>query len=204
MRLNICCGSEDIHTCVPMVVLHTQLASEEELHDLRKDVKKFLEPLASATQSMLSTRGRLYCASPPAPVPASPPAPVPASPPAPVPASTRPDSPARAPRQRKTILQMPGFVLTRRTCRRIARVNSLLKPSVYGNLDQTRIRLERNPNTSSSLSTVQDLIQISWAARGISVPLVPGHASSGTQSSQASSAPSQRVLQIAAKREGSV
>jgi hypothetical protein len=47
--------------CVPVMALHTQLTSEEELRDLRKDVKKFLEPLASTTQSMLSTRG--WCSS---------------------------------------------------------------------------------------------------------------------------------------------
>jgi hypothetical protein len=42
------------------------------------------------------------------------------------------------------------------------------------------------------LSTVQDLIETSWAARGISIPLVPGHASWDL------------VLQTAAKSEGSV
>ena len=173
--------SEDIQAHVPMVALHTQLTSEEELRDLRGDIRKFLEPLAYATQSMLSTRGRLYYAAPPTPVPA--------------PAGS--NSPARASRQRNTLLRMPGFILAR-TRRRIVRVDSSLKPNVYGKLQQTRIRLDRSANTSSSqapptmrLSTVQDLIETGWAARGISIPLVPGHASRGSQSSQASSAPSQ-------------
>jgi hypothetical protein len=48
--------SEDIHAHVPMIVLHTQLTSEEELRDLKKDIRKFLEPLAYATQSMLSCK----------------------------------------------------------------------------------------------------------------------------------------------------
>ena len=154
--------SEGIHTRVPMVVLHTQIASEEELRDLKKDIRKFLEPLAYATQSMLSTRGKLYYAAPPAPAPAP----------------ARPNTPARAPTQRNTLLRMPSFILTR-TRRRIVRVNSSLKSNVYGNRQQMR------------LSTVQDLIEIGWAARGISIPLVPGHASRGSQSSQAFSAPSQ-------------
>jgi hypothetical protein len=148
----------------PMVVLHTQLASEEELHDLTKDIRKFIEPLASATQSMLSTRRRLYYAAPPTPVPAL----------------ARSNSLARAPRQRNTLLRMPSFVLAR-TRWRIVRVNSPLKPSVYGKLQPTRIRLDRSANSSSSqapptmrLSTVQDLIETGWAARGISIPLVPG------------------------------
>ncbi|MFN9975966.1 MAG: hypothetical protein ACK58T_39340, partial [Phycisphaerae bacterium] len=38
--------SEDIQAHVPMVALHTQLTSEEELRDLRGDIRKFLEPLA--------------------------------------------------------------------------------------------------------------------------------------------------------------
>ncbi len=48
--------SEDIQARVPMVALHTQLTSEEELRDLKEEIRKFLEPLAYATQSMLSTR----------------------------------------------------------------------------------------------------------------------------------------------------
>ncbi len=173
--------SEGIHTRVPMVVLHTQIASEEELRDLKKDIRKFLEPLAYATQSMLSTRGKLYYAVPPAPAPAP----------------ARPNTPARAPTQRNTLLRMPSFILTR-TRRRIVRVNSSLKSNVYGNRQQTRIRLDRSAKASSSqapptmrLSTVQDLIETGWAARGVSIPLGPGHASRGSQSSQASSAPSQ-------------
>jgi hypothetical protein len=150
----------DIRECVPEVALHTQLASEEELRVLQRDVKKFLEPLTTATQSMLSARGRLYYAAPPVPAPA----PAPSAP------------PVRAPVQRNTILQMPGFVLAR-TRRRIARLNSPLRPRASSKHQQTRIRLDRDPNSPSSqatptmrLSTVQHLINSGWAARGISVP----------------------------------
>jgi hypothetical protein len=49
--------SEDIHARVPMAVLHTQLTSEEELRDLKKGIRKFLEPLAYATQSIIRRPG---------------------------------------------------------------------------------------------------------------------------------------------------
>jgi hypothetical protein len=55
--------------------------------------------------------------------------------------------------------------------------NLEIKLYTYGKLQQTRIRLDRSANTSSSqapptmrLSTVQDLIGTGWAARGISIP----------------------------------
>jgi len=186
--------SEDIQAHVPMVALHTQLTSEEELRDLRGDIRKFLEPLAYATQSMLSTRGRLYYAALPHP-------------------SLLLQVLIRRPElrgKRNTLLRMPGFILAR-TRRRIVRVDSSLKPNVYGKLQQTRIRLDRSANTSSSqapptmrLSTVQDLIETGWAARGISIPSYLVMPLGAPSRHRHLVPPPNRVLQTAAKREGSV
>ena len=50
---------------IPPDVLETPLDSEEQLRQLRRDIKNFLQPLADATQDMLSARGRLYHSAPP-------------------------------------------------------------------------------------------------------------------------------------------
>jgi hypothetical protein len=58
-----------VSLCIPPDVLETPLDSEEQLRQLRRDIKNFLQPLADATQDMLSTQGRLYHSAPP-PTPA--------------------------------------------------------------------------------------------------------------------------------------
>jgi hypothetical protein len=79
-------------------VLETPLDSEEQLRQLRRDIKSFLQPLWNATQDMLSTRGPLYHSTPP-PTPAP---------------STGAAAPTAAPPDKTPILRMPAFVITRK------------------------------------------------------------------------------------------
>jgi hypothetical protein len=125
--------------------------SEEQRRQLRRDIKKNLQPLASATQDMLSTKGRRYHSAPP-------PTPTPFTGAAAL--AMSPDN--------NSILNMPAFVVTR-TRRQLARQLRAKQALAQRGVRQSRIRLVQGKAPfgylTIQLCSIQDLINTGWAAR---------------------------------------
>ena len=167
----------DISLYIPPNVLETPIDSEDQLRQLRRDIKNFLQPLADATQDMLSTRGRLYhCAPPPTPAP-----------------STGAAAPAPPPPDNTSILRMPAFVITR-TRRQLARQSQARQALAQCGARQSRIRIVQGDpsaerpggNFTLQLCSIQDLINTGWSARGIRISFGSNPQPMGSQSSEIS------------------